>query len=335
MREDLFAHGWARLDRAAEIAGQMVEIWNDYISEHPYDFSLVGEGNGVYVLRVYEQAPVPQEFAVATGEWINHLRSALDYTIWATAAHVSSRIPPPNQGQVQYPIYDSREAWERALPRLKSLAEHHRQMLFTVQPFNSDSDANYLGWINRIARSDRHRHLSRMTGYIAELDPVLALPKGYEATMQLGERAIVDGHADVVRFVITPWQEGLRVEANPRLGIDPDIEEWTASPFWRRFPFPERLRLLEIFVGAEIAAYEYDCTGRSRKSDALTETYKAECDARRRPANRGPARERREVLWSEPLPRRSGTADELASEDFPPHGPGEVPINRSGDPSGG
>jgi hypothetical protein len=322
--EDLFAHAWARLDRAGQISPRMAEIWNSYIEQHPYDFGLLGEGEGVYVLRVYEDAAPPQELAVATGEWINHLRSALDYAIWATAAHVSGCVPPPNQGQIQYPIYDSREAWERGLPRLRSLASHHRQMLLTMQPFNSDSDANYLGWVNRIARSDRHRHLSRMTAYISELDPALGLPAGYEATMQLGERVIADGYADVVRFVVTPCHADVKVEVNPRIGIDPDIEEWTASPFWRRIRFPDRLRMLELFVGGEIAAYEYDCTGGGRKSDMLTQTYKDECDARHRAGRRWPARQRTEVQWSKPLPKRRGTPSELAGEGFPEHGSGVV-----------
>ena len=58
-------------------------------------------GDGVYILRVYEDVPPPQEFAVAKDEWINHLRSAFDYTLWAAAARTSGRVPQPNQGQIQ------------------------------------------------------------------------------------------------------------------------------------------------------------------------------------------------------------------------------------------
>jgi hypothetical protein len=38
--------------------------------------------------------------------------------------------------------------------------------------------------------------------------------------------------------------------------------------------------MMQVFVSAEIAVYEYDCTGASRKPEALTDEYKAECDAR-------------------------------------------------------
>jgi hypothetical protein len=322
MDEDLFAHPWARLDRAGEIADRMVEIWNQFLTDHPYSASLVGEGNGVFILRVHEDTAPPQEFAVAVGEWINHLRSALDYTMWATAAHVSGKVPPPNQGQIQYPIYESGAVWERNLHRLSALADHHRSMLLTMQPFNSDPDANYLGWINRIARSDRHRQLSRMTGHLAELQPALAAPEHCEVTLQWGERVISDGYADAARFVVRPWDQEMHIEANPRMGIDPEIEEWSSSPFWRRIPFSDRLRMLQVFVGAEIAVYEYDATGTSRKQDALTETYRAECDARRSSTRRRPLRARAPVEWSRPHRPQRSTAHELAGEDFPPEGPG-------------
>jgi hypothetical protein len=320
--EDLFAHAWARHGRAGEIADRMVEIWNRYIADHPYSASLVGHGDGVYILRVYEDVPLPQEFAVATGEWINHLRSALDYTIWAAAAHCSGKVPPPNQGQIQYPIYDSQDAWERNLYRLGALAEHHRTMLLTMQPFNSDADANYLGWINRIARSDRHRHLSRMAGYLAELQPALEAPADCEATLQWGERAIYDGYAEAARIVVSPWSPDMELKINPRMGIDPEIEEWSHSPFWRRIRFPDRLKMLHVFVAAEIAVYEYDATGSSQKQEVLADAYRAECDARNEAPRPLPERERRPVEWSHPVRPRRATTGELRGEDFPAHGPG-------------
>lgn len=156
MREDLFAPAWARVDHAAELRARMAQLWNDYIEGHPFTPSLIGEGDGVYILRVWEDQPPPAELAVTTGEWLYNVRSALDYVVWATAAYESGRIPPPTEGQLQYPIYDSEDAWSRNLYRLKPLAEHHRSMLKVMQPFSSSLDANYLGWINHAASADVH-----------------------------------------------------------------------------------------------------------------------------------------------------------------------------------
>ena len=45
MAEDLFAHAWARRDRAGEIADRMVLLWNEYIANVPYSPSLLHEGD--------------------------------------------------------------------------------------------------------------------------------------------------------------------------------------------------------------------------------------------------------------------------------------------------
>jgi hypothetical protein len=182
--EDLFAAAWARADRSAELREQMAELWNDYLSTHPFSPSLIGQGDGVYILRIWEDVPPPSELAVATGEWLYNARSALDYVVWATAAHVTGVVPPPDEAHLQNPIYDSEETWTRNLYRLRNLDEHHREMLKIMQPFNSNLDANYLGWINRLARIDRHRHLNHMTAYLAEVEPVFAAPDGCTTTLQ-------------------------------------------------------------------------------------------------------------------------------------------------------
>ena len=114
----------------------------------------------------------------------------------------------------------------------------------------------------------------------------------------------------------------MEIEFNPRMGIDPEIEEWSHSPFWRKIRFPERLKMLQVFVAAEIAVYEYDATGASRMHEALTPDYKTECDARTDPRRASPRRERKAVVWSDPVSARRATEGELAGEDFPPHGPG-------------
>jgi hypothetical protein len=326
MAEDLFATAWARFDRANELRKRMAEIWNDYIETHPFTPDVEAQGDGVFILRVWEDKPPPLDLAVAVGEWLYNLRSALDYVIWATAAHVSGVIPPPGDGQLQYPIYDSEAAWNSNLYRLKPLADHHRSMLKTMQPFNSDLDANYLGWINRLARIDRHRHLSRITAYLAVVEPVIALPEGCRSTLQWGERIIRNSKADVARIVVTPWREGTSIDVNPRIGLDPEIDAWSESRFWKRIRFSERFQLLQIFVSGELAAYEYDSTGASRKADLLTADYRAECDVRRTSTKRHPRRDSEPVVWGDPLDGRPSTQDKLHGVDFPAHGPAEPDV---------
>ena len=136
-----------------------------------------------------------------------------------------------------------------------------------VAPFNSDSDANYLGWLNRLARIDRHRTLVTGAARLAQLEPVLQVPDGSVVTVEWGERTVVDGRADAARITVRPYKPGMEVSVNPRIGIDPEIAEWSRSPFWSKLTFDERLKMMQIFVAGEIATYEYDCTGQSRKAE--------------------------------------------------------------------
>jgi hypothetical protein len=259
-------------------------VWNQFLDQHPYECTLVHEGRGTFVMRVHQAVPTPPEMAVLIGEWLYNLRCALDYSVYAAAVCVSGQDPPPEAGQLQFPVYESEAAFQRNLYRLKPLAAHHRTILETMQPYrHDDPDTSALGWLNRLARIDRHRRLTVTTAYVAELRPIVGVPVGCTVELEWGERVMVDDVAEVARFTVTPWQEGCKVEANPQAGIDPEIAEWASSPFWRSIAYNERLRMLDVVVQSMVVTLEYDCLGASRKADMLTEAFRAECDARRPP----------------------------------------------------
>jgi hypothetical protein len=306
--ENPFDSCWARLDRVSSHRVALSEIWNDFIEDHPFDFGLVHQGGGVHVLEVWQTEAMPASFALEFGEWLYNARACLDHIMWATSVYVTGELPPPNEEALQYPIYNSAEAWTRNEYRLKNLAPRHRQMLLQMQPFNSDVDANYLGTINRLARIDRHRRLTIGTAYLAELHPVIAIPEGARSRLEWGQRVLVDGHAQVARITVSPWADGTEISVNPQIGIDPEVAEWSESAFWRRMRFSERLNMIQIFLSAEIAIYEYDCTGVSRESDALTKEYRVQCDHR---GPLGPIRRvaPAEVSWG---PAADGTASSEA-----------------------
>ncbi len=317
-----FGAAWQRWDRAAVHSGEAVDAWNSFLAGHDaFDFVLDGDGTGVFILRVLQRRPVPPGLAVALGEWLYNLRASLDYVVWATACHVAGQVPPPGEGVLQYPIYDDEAAWKRNEYRLKGLHPHHRDMLRTMQPFASDPDANYLGWLNRLARIDRHRTLVTGAARLAELQPVLQVPDNCKVTVEWGERLVVDGHADVARITVKPHQPGMEVSVNPRVGIDPEIGEWSRSPFWSRLPFDERLKMIQAFVAGEIAVYEYDCTGGGAKAHLVAESFRNECDARR--STTSPLiRKRPQVNWR---PAGAGTRsnrERFEGHDFPSHGSG-------------
>src|SRR5437764_1088373 len=112
-----------------ELSTTMPALWNQYLEDRPFHTTLDDEGDGVYIVRVWQDPPPPEQIAVMIGEWLYNVRSALDYIIWAAAAHQSGTVPTPADGQLQYPIYDSAAAWKANLYRLNDLGEHHRAHL--------------------------------------------------------------------------------------------------------------------------------------------------------------------------------------------------------------
>src|SRR6476661_3207403 len=102
-------------------------------------------------------------------------------------------------------------------------------MLHEMQSFASDVDPNYLGWINRLSRINRHRRLGVMTSYLVEMTPVIGLPIGCTAVVAMGDRVLGAGRTDVLRIVVSPWSDEMKVEINPKSLIDPEIEDWSGD----------------------------------------------------------------------------------------------------------
>lgn len=46
MSDDLFEGCWQRLDRAAQHRQAGIEIWNDYLAPHPYDYTVIDNHDG-------------------------------------------------------------------------------------------------------------------------------------------------------------------------------------------------------------------------------------------------------------------------------------------------
>lgn len=282
MREP-FDACWRRIDRAEAHRKAASEVWNAFLKDEPYGGVLHHQGEGKYVLRVYQENPTPPEMAVFFGEWLYNLRCALDYAVYAAAIYDSRKDPPPNEGVLQFPCYTTESEYRKNEYRIKPLADHHKPIIELMQPYrHDDPDTSAVGWLNKLARIDRHRRLSVMTAYMAELNPIVRAPEGCTVEFEPGDRVIVDDEAEVARFTVSPWQEDWEIKANPQAGIDPEIAEWAESPFWRKISYNERLLMLRVAVLTIVVPLEYDCTGSSRKADLLTDSFRAECDARRK-----------------------------------------------------
>ncbi|WP_146069091.1 hypothetical protein [Cryobacterium sp. M23] len=311
-----------RVERAKEHSAEMARVWNRFLEPHPFEFDLRRMSAREYEMRVLLESPIPPALSLLFGEWLYNLRSALDYVVWAAAVHTSRKYPPPGESALQYPIYDDESSWKRNLYRLAPLAEHHREMLLTMQPFNSDPDGNYLGWLNRLARIDRHRTLAVSTARVAEAEPVVGVPRDAEPRFRWGERSLRNGVCRLGRLTFDRDVEPEELHFNPRVGIDPEIDEWSKSPFWSRIRFSERLRMIELFVAVEITIYEFDTTGDSEDLERLTETFRNEVLTRRASQVDSPIErlDNPELQWSDLVFGRESNRGRLLGHDFPSQG---------------
>jgi hypothetical protein len=277
-----FESCWQRIDRAAVHSAEAAKVWNGYLEGHPFETNLVHEGNGVHVMYVDQTEPTPPEMSVLIGEWAYNLRAALDYTVYETAVVTSGQRPPPGAGELQFPVFESKESFDKSRGRFRAFRDHHVDLLETMQPYrHDDPDTSALRWLNRVAREDRHRQLSVFTAYAAELRPRIGLTPGHTADLTFGARSLRDGSAEVFRFVVRPWSVDVEVEVNPRIGLDPDIEGWAESAFWGRIAYNERLAIVASVPKSMVVTFEYDCLGSTREPDWLTDSFRAECDERR------------------------------------------------------
>lgn len=283
MNPSPFEGCWLRIDRAEAHRKASSKIWNDFIEQNPFDFMVDHEGEGHFVMRVVQEVPTPPELAILMGEWLYNLRCALDYTMYAAAVVVTEQDPPPGAGQLQFPICFQESQFRDNQYRMKSLADHHSGFIESMQPYRHDEpDTSALGWLNKLARIDRHRRLTIVTAHVAEATPRVEVPDGCKVDVEFGKRVIVNGEAEVGRLTVVPWVDGAQIWVNPGLGIDPEVMEWADSAFWRQIGYNERLSLLSFSVQSMVAMFEYDCLGQTRMEHILTDTFRSECDAKRR-----------------------------------------------------
>ena len=253
---NLFKPARHRVERAKVHSREMIECWNEFLEPHPFAAHLTRTNATEYILTVEQYEEFPQELPALFGEWLYNLRSALDYIIWAAAAYSSGRLPP-HEDRLQYPTCDSQNSWKRTSQKLSVLPQHQLELLRTMQPFASDVDANYLGWINRLARIDRHRRLTIWAARIVTADPIAHIPSGVEPRWEWGERMLESGYCDLARLTFPDSESAEGVSVNPRLTIDPEVSEWGKSPFYAERKFDERIRMFMLFVLGEIDTYDY------------------------------------------------------------------------------
>lgn len=89
------AHFRARLDRAADLYGQVGSAWEAYLERHPHRLVIKMRSGGRGELLMERLIRLPEEVALLLGEYLYQLRSALDNCLYAVAIIAAGTAPPP------------------------------------------------------------------------------------------------------------------------------------------------------------------------------------------------------------------------------------------------
>jgi hypothetical protein len=121
-------------------------------------------------------------------------------------------------------------------------------MLERIQPFNAQrQDLNCLSILNRLARSDRHRALHLVGGFLVEGGLLIEAPKGSQLTeIHKTDQRVVDRDAEIATFRVSSWTPGQVVDHLPELTLEVEISEMATDRPWG--PLDRRLQALHRAV---------------------------------------------------------------------------------------
>lgn len=186
-------------------------------------------------ISIVRHRPPTHRLSLLIGEFLYELRAALDNCLYETAVVYSGQDPPPGDGVLQFPIYDTPESWTRNLYRLRHLSDEHRAMLERVQPYQAElQDLNCLRILNRLARNDRHRTLHVVGSVLAKGAMLVEAPPGSKVIEQhKADRVVVSqGATEIASFVIEPWTPGQQVDVLSEIELEVEITEIAAERPW-------------------------------------------------------------------------------------------------------
>jgi hypothetical protein len=227
---------FARLDRAQEHCVEFSAEWARYIEGHPAELSVHVEDSGRGTVSIVRYQPPPHRLSLLVGEVLYELRAALDNCLYESAVQYSGQDPPPDEGLLQFPIYDTAESWTRNLYRLRHLSDEHRAMLERIQPYQAQrQDLNCLRILNRLARNDRHRTLHVVGSVLTKGAMLVEAPPGSKVTTQHKvDGVIVSSHGvtEIASFTIEPWTPGQQVDVLAEIELEAEITEMIAERPW-------------------------------------------------------------------------------------------------------
>jgi len=221
----------ARVGRAESHRKALIGIWNELIESEPYETGLDIDDRGtgrLFVTLRYDT--FPPDFAIALGEMLYQLRAALDACIYGAAVHIFRKDPPPNYGNLGFPLCTTYKTFKKRAHNYNFLPKECIQIIRAVQPYKKvkigpelkvQNFNHIFGILDDWSILDRHHRLHLFATYISEIQPLFNLPTGCSlGAVRLARDGILVAGKPVATFTLAGFVPGMKVQVNPNLAID-------------------------------------------------------------------------------------------------------------------
>jgi hypothetical protein len=161
-----FSGARLKVARAAEHLARLEAIAADYLSSNPFTLGYRYDvATAEHVALLQELAPPPPSMALTTGEFVQSLRTALDYLV-AALINCATGAPPPEDSKFEFPIFLNSKDYESAKrKKLVGVDPEDVTLIDSLQPFTAAEPAKHPLWmLHRLNIADKHRSLHVVAG---------------------------------------------------------------------------------------------------------------------------------------------------------------------------
>jgi hypothetical protein len=198
----------AKLEWANKSLKRLQSEMGNFMASNPYAIMVhKNPQEGISFLRLRILKPLPSDFSLLIGDFIQNLRTSLDYLVWQLSLLTKPELDrlPANErpvNQVEFPIFT--KAIEDAINRrLQLVPSQARDEIKALQPYHRGDRAyeDWLAVLHNLSNRDKHRQLT---------------PIG----MLIRETFTPDGRFTGFREWVVPFQDGAMITMLPTELID-------------------------------------------------------------------------------------------------------------------
>ena len=224
----IYAVARSRVNRAKTHGERLATLWNSIPSEYLLQAKAIVDPDGEGAIYASTVGDIPDELSLLLGEQLYQLRSALDACIYQATIYATQADPPPDEGNLEFPITSDPDGWLNIVKRrLSALPVNMQDAIKKVQPFNTptlppeempNNINRSLGILNDLARKDRHRRLHVMGSWPIDMKPEFDLPEGVTLdSLEFLPPAVLRQGAMLARFRLGNYTHKMKIPMNPNL----------------------------------------------------------------------------------------------------------------------